>query len=151
MAVIKSSKIFISIRHPHATCIINAQPKDTTTTTFTTRVRGSPGRVCADEQHSTGRSRGQPDCILGRHCAAYAADVWCRSPWERFWWGNTILRFSSLSRLRGRMRSLLTRYLPPVFRRSVSPVGGRPLTSSSSSGGACPSLPISFEDPFSGN
>lgn len=31
MAVIKSSKIFISIRHPHATCIINAQRKDTAT------------------------------------------------------------------------------------------------------------------------
>lgn len=67
MAVIKSSKIFISIRHPHATCIINAQPKDTTTT-FTAHTFPSADRLYAprpadacvqmkmDEQHSTGRS-----------------------------------------------------------------------------------------------
>lgn len=64
MAVIKRSKIFISIRHPHATCIINAQPKDTTT--FTTHTFPSADRLYApadacvqmkmDEQHSTGRS-----------------------------------------------------------------------------------------------
>lgn len=38
MAVIKRSKIFISIRHPHATCIINVQRKDAGTFTPATHI-----------------------------------------------------------------------------------------------------------------
>lgn len=88
MALIKSSKIFISIRRPHATCIINAQPKDTTT--FTTHTFPSadllhtqqPTNTCANGNGWATLHRevkGQPDCILGRHCAASTADVWCCS------------------------------------------------------------------------
>lgn len=70
MAVIKSSKIFISIRHPHATCIINAQPKDTTTT-FTARTFPSadlldtpPMRVCRGERMSSTPRGGQGSARL---------------------------------------------------------------------------------------
>lgn len=101
MAVIKSSKIFISIRHPHATCIINAQRKDTatfTTTTHTHRLlhHRSPSThqcqllhmcVCVGAALRKGtlheplrtalhrEVRGQADCSLGHHSATYTADV----------------------------------------------------------------------------
>lgn len=95
MAVIKSSKIFISIRHPHATCIINAQRKDTATFTPHTHFhhhipsarRSQLLHVCVgvDPRNGTvdeplraalhGEVRGQPDCILGHHSATYSADV----------------------------------------------------------------------------
>ena len=81
MAVIKSSKIFISIRHPHATCIINAQRKDTGTFTTTAHMytrfhHHIPSAHCSQlpgvyvwiqeiklwtshfEQHSRGRAEG---------------------------------------------------------------------------------------------
>lgn len=69
MAVIKSSKIFISIRHPHATCIINAQRKDTatfTTTTHThthTSITISPLHTCSRLMHVYLCVR---VCMLGR-------------------------------------------------------------------------------------
>lgn len=110
MVLINSSKIFISIRRPHATCIINAQPEGHNNNFYHIHISigGSPAhaqrptgtRVCKWKwmrRHSTGEVKGQPKCILGRRRAAYAADVSRRpsrrSPRECLCWGNTILSF----------------------------------------------------------
>lgn len=113
MAVIKSSKIFISIRHPHATCIINAQRKDTAT--FSTSTRSyfhhhipSIGQllfvyisVCVAEAQRNGKNTpqgGQRAASLHsgttfRHLHSRCARLLSLCPdslWECFVWGNSI-------------------------------------------------------------
>lgn len=127
MALIKSSKIFISIRRPHATCIINVQPKDTTTT-FTAHisVSGSPAHAAAhryctcvqmemDEQHSTGRSKVSQtafwDVTVPPTQQMCRAALWMLSLGV-FLLGKHHPKHPSLSRLWGWMCYLLSLTLP---------------------------------------
>lgn len=108
MVLINSSKIFISIRRPHATCIINAQPKDTTTTFPTYRVpsadlprthSGPPVRVCKWKWMSVTPQGGQRSAemhsgtSLRRLRSRCVAPPSRRSPRACLCWGNTILSF----------------------------------------------------------
>lgn len=105
----------MSIRRPHATCIINAQPKDTTTT-FTTRTFPSadllhtqqPTNTCVqmemDEQHSTGRSKVSQTAfwnIIAPPTQQMCRDALSLLSLEVFLLGNTILSFCLLAASEG--------------------------------------------------
>lgn len=142
MAVIKSSKIFISIRHPHATCIINVYRKDAATSSHThayKRVRAHPSAAlpthftarrgsCGNGSGSVGRSEVNTDCVAGRRWSAYSADVLCCSCFPLreccvvlcFRWGKRHLEFCRLLAGRRRRRFLWRRLSIPC-----APLSGR--------------------------
>lgn len=142
MVLIKRGKIFISIRRPHATWIINAQPKDTTTT-FTTRTIPSadplhtqqPTIACVqmgmDGRHPTGRSKVSQTAFWD--VAAAPTQQMCGAALSLFSLGVFLLgkHHPELpSRLPLGAAALSSqshsahRYLPGVCRRSTSRVGG---------------------------
>lgn len=150
MALINSSKIFISIRRPHATCIINAQPKDTTTTTFfffyhihnfhqrISCTRSGPTSTCVCKwkwmsiapqggQRSAKMHSGTSLCRLHSRCVAPLSGC---SPRECLRLGKHHLQLPSLPLSLSAASeggcvtfpslALACRYLPGACRRSVS-------------------------------